>query len=96
MIRKIFFAGKRKADDRVMSTLPNAGQMAYQRLLALHKLPLNNKSKRDLYAFMRYAGGQLNVHTLFPLYGMTAGEFAVHQVLNGNHRKSTALVLPEK
>jgi len=78
-----------------MAQLPFAGQLAYQQLLTLHKLPITNKSKRDLYAFMRYAGAQLNVHTFFPLQGLTAGEFAVHQVLNGNHRKSTALVLPD-
>ena len=47
---------------------------------------LRVKDKRHLFHIMRKSD-QLSHNTFFPLYGITAGEFAIWQILS-EHRKS--------
>ena len=49
---------------------------------------LRVRDKRAIFLLMRTASDTLNTDTFFPVYGFTAGEFAVGQVLAENNRKS--------
>lgn len=44
------------------------------------------KDKRKIFADMRTASIELTADTLFPLYGLVAGEFATFAVLTENSR----------
>lgn len=48
---------------------------------------LDLRDKRAIFQIMRETT-DLNEHTLFPLYGFTAGKFAIYHVLTENMRRS--------
>ena len=55
---------------------------------------LRVKDKRQIFHIMRRSGDELTSDTFFPQYGVTAGEFAVWQVLSESRktrRKSGAM-----
>jgi len=49
---------------------------------------LGVKEKRELFKWMR-TGKEVDEHTFFPRYGLTAGEFAIFHILTDTGRNSS-------
>jgi hypothetical protein len=60
-------------------------------ILKKHVSGLRMKDKRSMFLLMRSTGADLSPDTFFPEHGLTAGEFAVGQVLSSTSRPEESL-----
>jgi hypothetical protein len=72
-----------KNDDRSLITFPTWKKYI---VISCYIEGLRVKEKRQLFHIMRRHSSILDHNSFFPLYGITAGEFAVWQVLSESRK----------
>ena len=71
------------ADERGFITYPTWKKYI---VLSCFVDSLRVKDKRQLFQIMRRQGDELDHNSFFPAFGLTAGEFAIWQILSDNRK----------
>ena len=75
-----FYSGMDKKNNKIFDSVHTKNMIFYD---VIKQFPI--KDKRKILSMMRLSN--VNVDTLFPCYGITAGEFSTWFMLTGNGRK---------